>query len=240
MVIIFIDIKDIKLCYEIEGEGYPIILLHGWGANKNTFNKLANELKENFKVYKLDLPGFGESDIGLPLTVYEVCDYIHEFIERLNIDNPIILGHSYGGRIGLIYASKYNVKKLVLVSSAGVVNKLNISKRFKIKLYKLLKKMGIQVKLGSKDYINSDNVKRAMLVNAVNTDLTDEMRKIKCPTLLIYGDNDTATPIDVANHINNNINNSVLITLEDTGHFPYLEKPTIFNMILNSFLIGDN
>ena len=79
MVIIYIDVNDIKISYEVEGEGNPIILLHGWGANKNTFNKLSNELKENFKVYKIDLPGFGDTEIGLPLTVHEVSEYIYEF-----------------------------------------------------------------------------------------------------------------------------------------------------------------
>ena len=239
MVIIYIDANDIKISYEVEGDGDPIILLHGWGANKNTFNKLSNELKENFKVYKIDLPGFGDTEIGLPLSVHVVSEYIYEFTKIFNIDNPILICHSYGGRIGIIFASKYKVKKLILVSSAGVREKLRISRKMKIKAYKMLKKIGIKVKMGSKDYLNCDNVKKAMLVNAVNTDLTEEMKKIKCPTLLIYGDKDTSTPLSIANHINENIKNSSLITLDDTGHFPYLEKPTIFNLILNSFLIGD-
>ncbi|MBQ3253597.1 MAG: alpha/beta fold hydrolase, partial [Acholeplasmatales bacterium] len=55
-----------------------MVLLHGWGANKNTFNKLANELKENYKVYLIDLPGFGESEIGLPLKLYEVVEVLHK------------------------------------------------------------------------------------------------------------------------------------------------------------------
>lgn len=167
-----------------------------------------------------------------------MCKYIHEFVVKLNIDNPIIFGHSYGGRIGIIYASLYKVRGLVLVSSAGVKAKLNISKRLRIKMYKLFKKVGINVKLGSKDYRDSDNVKRAMLVNAVNTDLTNEMEKINVSTILIYGENDKETPKEIAEYINTHIKNSSLVMMEDCGHFPYLEKPTIFSLILNSFLTG--
>ncbi|MGM9969726.1 MAG: alpha/beta fold hydrolase [Anaeroplasma sp.] len=232
-----IDMLDI--CYEAIGEGEPIILLHGWGASKETFKKLSKELSNQFRVYCIDLPGFGESEIGLPLNVYEVTELIYKFVVALKIDNPILLGHSYGGRIAIIYSSKYKVKKLILVSSAGIKNKLKLSKRIKIKVYKSLKKMGIKVKMGSKDYLNADNVKRAMLVNAVNTDLTEEMKKISIPTLLIYGNRDDTTPLLLAHKIEENINNSVLIIMEDCGHFLYLEKPTIFLMILNSFLLSN-
>ena len=67
--IININLNQINISYEKIGNGYPIILLHGWGANKNTFNKLANHLKDNFTLYLIDLPGFGESEIGLPLNL---------------------------------------------------------------------------------------------------------------------------------------------------------------------------
>ena len=99
MFIIYININDIKIHYKVEGEGKPIILLHGWGANLNTFNNISKSLSENFKVYSIDLPGFGESVIGLPLSIDEVTNIIREFVNKLEIDKPIILGHSYGGRM---------------------------------------------------------------------------------------------------------------------------------------------
>lgn len=238
--IININLNQINISYEKIGNGYPIILLHGWGANKNTFNKLANNLKDNFTLYLIDLPGFGESEIGLPLNLYDVVDVIHQFVKKLNIDNPIIIAHSYGTRLAIIYSSLYPVKKLVLISAAGIKERLPLKKRINIKIYKMLKRMNINIKMGSRDYMDADNVKRKMLVDAVNTDLTKEMNEINTECLLLYGTDDKTTHISLGKKIEAKIKNSRLIEIENAGHFPYLEQPSVFNLILSSFLIGDN
>jgi len=239
VVIIYIDVLGIKLSYLVTGDGPVIILLHGWGANKTTFEKLAQELSNDYKVYSIDLPGFGQTNIEKPYTVFEVADIIHAAILKLGIKKPIIIGHSYGGRIGIIYSSRYDVDRLILISSAGVKERLSNKKKFKIKLYKALKKAGIKLNIGSKDYKNSDPIKRIMLINAVNTDLIDEMNKIKCNTLLLYGKNDTETPIRVANIINKNIKNSALISIDNCGHFPYIERFSYTLLIIKSFLSSE-
>lgn len=221
------------------GSGRDLILLHGWGASLLTFSKLAKTLSSNFKVYSIDLPGFGESSIGVPLSVEEVAGIIHEFVIQLGINSPILCGHSYGGRVAIVYASRHAVSKLVLISSAGIKQKLKFSKWFKVRVYKILKKCHLPVKMGSSDYQNADNVKRIMLVKAVNTDLRKEMKMIAAPTLLLYGTNDTVTPLSLGYQIRENIHNSELIELEECGHFPYLERPSIFSIILTSFLVED-
>ena len=175
----------------------------------------------------------------MPLSVDEVSDVIYDFVCILGIDKPVILGHSYGGRVAISYASKYCVSKLVLVSSAGIRQKLKIAKRMKIKLYKVLKKCHLKVRMGSKDYLNADNIKKIMLVKAVNKDLQEEMKKITSPTLLIYGKDDNVTPLDMGYKIKDNIKDSFLVELDNCGHFPYLERFSIFSLILNSFLVGD-
>ncbi len=240
MIIIDIEISNIHIHYESKGEGKPILLLHGWGASLKTFSKLSETLKEHFCVYSIDLPGFGQSDIGVPLSIEEVADIIHLFCEKLSIENPILLGHSYGGRIGIIYASRYQVDQLILVSSAGIKQKLKFSKKLKVRIYRAFKKLHIPVKMGSADYQNADNVKRIMLVQAVNQDLKNEMRKITVPTLLLYGTKDKVTPLSMGYEIKNNIQNSFLIELEDCGHFPYLERPSYFHLILMSYLVGES
>lgn len=232
-------IDNININYEMIGYGKPIVFLHGWEANHNTFNKLIEKLSEGYSFYLLDLPGFGDTVIDTSLTVYEVCDLIHKFIQKLNIINPVIIGHSYGGRIGIIYASKYKTKGLILLASHGVKLKLKGIKRIKQGIYKKFNKLGIKIKMGSNDYINSKGYKRKMLVDTVNQDLTQEMNKIDIPVLMLYGINDNETPIfPVGNYINKNIRNSVLIKIEDAGHFVYLDKPLIVALIINSFLEG--
>lgn len=222
------------------GAGDPFVMLHGWGANRNTFKNLANHLKERYKVYILDLPGFGESEIGLPFNLFEVSDILKHFCDYLHITNPIILGHSYGSRIAIIYASKYKVKKLILVSAAGLKEKLRFDKRLKVKIYKFLHKYHINVKMGSKDFLDADNVKRRMLIDAVNTDLSKEMNLIDgIDVLLIYGKDDKTTSVEIGRKIEEKIKNSALVIIDDASHFPYLQQPTIFNLILDSFLVGE-
>ncbi len=204
-----------------------------------TFTKLSKTLSSDFKVYSIDLPGFGESSIGVPLGIEEVAELIHDFVIKLNLEVPILISHSYGGRIAICYASKYAVEKLILISSAGIKQKLRLSKRFKMRVYKVLKKCHVPIKMGSKDYQSADNVRRIMLVKAVNTDLKEELKRIVAPTLLIYGKNDTVTPLKLGYQIKENIHNSELVELEECGHFPYIERLSICSIIIMSFLLGD-
>ncbi len=204
-----------------------------------TFTKLSKTLSSDFKVYSIDLPGFGESSIGVPLGIEEVAELIHDFVIKLNLEAPILISHSYGGRIAICYASKYAVEKLILISSAGIKQKLRLSKRFKMRVYKVLKKCHVPIKMGSKDYQSADNVRRIMLVKAVNTDLKEELKRIVAPTLLIYGKNDTVTPLKLGYQIKENIHNSELVELEECGHFPYIERLSICSIIIMSFLLGD-
>jgi pimeloyl-ACP methyl ester carboxylesterase len=240
VIFIFIEIDNIKVHYVEKGSGETIILLHGWGQTKETFNLLINNLCDNYRVIAIDLPGFGETEIGLPMDLYMVCELLHKFIEELNIDNPMFLGHSYAARVLGIYASKYKVSKMIIVSGAGIKQKLSSKNRIKIRIYKFFKKYNIMLKMGSTDYINSDNVKKTMLVNAINTDITKELKMIDVPTLLIYGKSDKVTPLSLAYKMKELIKYSELIELDDCGHFPYIEKPTVFNLIINSFLASEN
>jgi pimeloyl-ACP methyl ester carboxylesterase len=237
---IYIQVDDIKVYYIEKGSGKTIIFLHGWGQTKETYNRLMEELADRYKVIAIDLPGFGETEIGLPMDLNMVSEVIHKFVLMKNIVSPIFLSHSYGTRIMAVYASKYNVSRLIIVSGAGIKQKVSVKNRIKIKMYKMLKKHNIILKMGSSDYINSDNVKKSMLVNAINTDLTKELKLIEAPTLLIYGRDDKVTPLSLGYKMKEFIKNSELIIMENCSHFPYLEKPTIFNLILNSFLSSDD
>lgn len=232
-------IDDININYEMIGYGKPIIFLHGWEANHNTFNSLINKINDNYQLYLIDLPGFGNTKINRFLSIYDVVDILHKFILKLNISNPILICHSYGGRLGIIYSSKYKVKALVLISSHGVKLKQKGFKRIKYYIYKQFKKFNINLNLGSLDYKNSSGIKRKMLLDTVNKDLTNEMNLINIPTILIYGTNDKDTPINpIGNYINSHIKNSILFPIKDSSHFVYLEKPLIVSLIINSFLEG--
>ncbi len=236
-----IIVNDQPIAFDVSGSGQNVILLHGWGANRYTFNNLYKHLSKNYRTYIIDLPGFGESDEPkTALSIEELCDLIFAFVIKLNIYDPIILGHSYGGRIAIKYASKYSVKKLILVSSAGIKQELTFKKKTSQKIYKFLKKYNIKLNLGSKDFKNASLIKKQMLVKAVNEDQSEDLKLIKCSTLLIWGSQDNTTKIVDAKKMKELISNSGLVIIKDASHFPYLDNFTYFALVLDSYLGCDD
>ena len=206
-----IKINGLDFHYTVQGSGSPIVLMHGWGCNLTTLASIETVAAENHTVYNVDFPGFGKSEE--PSEVWGVEKYtqlIEAFIKLENIENPILLGHSFGGRVGILYSSRNKVKKLILVDAAGVKPRRSLKYYFKVYTYKIGKclmpliygKKGAQkriedmrAKRGSSDYNNASPMMRAILSKVVNEDLKYCMPKITAPTLLIWGENDTATPL---------------------------------------------
>ena len=121
------------------GQGNPVILLHGWLANLETMRPIANELCKNFKVYLVDIVGFGKSDLPEhPLKTDDFGNFLRDFIEKLNIKNPILIGHSNGGRMIINAVGRGIVapKKVVLIDSAGIKPKRSVKYYLKIGFYK--------------------------------------------------------------------------------------------------------
>lgn len=205
-----IQIDGKKINYETEGEGYPVVLLHGWLTNLETMRPIANILKENFKVYNIDVIGFGKSELpDKPYSCNDFGNFLQKLLSKLKIEKPILIGHSNGGRI-IINASGrglVNPKKIVLIDSAGIKPKRKPNYYIKIYSFKLLKQIAkilpnsekirenLLKKYGSDDYKNSPEVLRRTMSIIVNEDQKYLLKKINTPTLLIWGENDTATPI---------------------------------------------
>ena len=129
----YLDTKGVRLCYNVEGEGYPVILMHGWGCNHTTLASIEATLSPHMKVYNVDFPGFGESTE--PQEVWGVEQYtqlIEELVKAEGIENPVLLGHSFGGRVGIVYASRNAVKKLILTDAAGVKPRRTLKYYYKV------------------------------------------------------------------------------------------------------------
>ena len=121
----YIDIDGLNINYTDEGNGKSVLLLHGWGGSIQTMMAIGNILKDKFRVISVDLPGFGKSGIPeVPWDSYDYAECIYKFIQKLNLSGLIVFGHSHGGRISIILASKYEVvRKLILIDSAGIIPK---------------------------------------------------------------------------------------------------------------------
>ena len=182
-----------------------------------------------------------------PTYVWNLNDYVEcikELLDSLKIKNPILIGHSFGGKISLLYASKYKVEKLVLFGSPfkQEIKKLST----KTKILKFLKKVPLINKLegfakkhiGSTDYRNASETMRKILVEHVNLDIEEEVKKIDSPTLLIWGTMDTEVPVERAYELEKLIKDAGVVTYEGCSHYAYLERLEQTINVLKSFIGG--
>ncbi len=236
-----------KIYYQKLGSGTPIIFLHGWGSSHIDFINIAKILKEQYEVYLLDLPGFGNS--SEPDVPYNLDDYVNllkEFIVHYQLENVILVGHSFGGRIIIKYAASNMLNKIILLSAAGIKNK-SLRIKFKIWWYKFRKWWFIKIRAieklekllrnsGSKDYNNARAVMRTTLKNIVNEDLTNKLKKIKCETLILWGKNDQTTRPKDGIKMHRKIKNSAIVWFNHSSHFLYLEEEYKFIQVMKSYL----
>ena len=252
-----ININGYNINYEVAGEGKPVVLVHGWLTNLDTMKPLQNHLSKNFKVYNLDVIGFGKSDLPKqPLSTEDFSNFLNDFLDALNIENPILIGHSNGGRmiINLAGRNLRKVNKIVLIDSAGIVPKRKPKYYAKVYTFKAVKNFTkifpntemfrnlrerMLGKFGSSDYKNSPEVLRKTMSIIVNEDQKKLMPNIKVPTLIIWGENDTATPLEDGKTMEKLIPDSGLVVYKGRTHFSYLEELGNVLCVLDEFLKND-
>ena len=237
-----IDIS--KVNYIQYGSGDDIILLHGWGQNIQMMQPLGDLLCNKFRITILDFPGYGNSEE--PDEVLGVKDYamiVHELALKLKIKKPTLIGHSFGGRVAICYGALYEVNKIVLFGAPCVRVKKSLTLKEKIlKKAKTLPGMGRIAEIaknyiGSTDYKQASPKMREILVKTVNEDLSDYAKKIKAPTLLIWGEDDEAAPLEEARLLEKLLTDGALIVLPGT-HYCYLENLYQVKNIIVNFMEG--
>ncbi len=241
-------VNDMKFNYKNSNVNYEyynnnskisLIFLHGWGQNIQMMMPIAKPFIKKYNCLIIDLPGFGDSEEPKDIyTVYDYAEMVNKILTKEKIRNPILIGHSFGGKISLVYATKYKTEKLVLLASPY---KKKIKKEsFKLKVLKFAKKVPVVNKLegfakkhmGSTDYRNASEVMRKILVEHVNIDISDEVKKIKCPTLIIWGTLDEEVSLEDGKELEKLIPNSGLVIYEGCTHYAYLER---LNQTINVF-----
>ncbi len=239
-----INVNGIDINYIDYGNknGDAIVLLHGWGQNIQMMQMLGEPFKEDYRIIAVDFPGFGLSPE--PENVMDVSDYtalIEGLLKKLKIKDPIFIGHSFGGRVSVKYASRNNVKKLILLSPAL---RGHDKKGLKIKILKFLKTVpGIKNlegwaknHIGSRDYKAASRIMKDVLVKTVNEDLSEDAKKIKAPVILIYGDMDSEVPLEDTKEYEKLIPDCGLILYEGCTHYAYLERLQQTINIIRSFI----
>lgn len=248
------EIDGLKIEWTEEGSGIPVLLLHGWGSSFQVYKGIFAALKDRCRLVALNFPGCGGSDtMKEPWSLEDYCRFVLKFMEAAGLKDPVMIGHSHGGRVILNMAATgmVNPSKIVLLDSAGLIPKKSFKQKFRAKSFKAVKRVltlplikNYSAELldkarrhyGSADYNAAPEVLRKTLVSLVNTDLRSILHNIKCPTLLIWGDKDTATPLADAETIKSLIPDSGLCILEGCGHYSFCEQPYKAHAILRSFI----
>ena len=220
-----------------------LVFLHGWGQNIQMMLPIAKPFTKKYNCLLIDLPGHGKSsEPEVELKTNDFVVILKELFDKLKIKNPILIGHSFGGKLSLMFASKYQVEKLVLFGSP--FKKEMTKMPLKVKMLKFLNKVPVlnllsplaRKLIGSNDYKNASEIMRKTLVDTVNLDIEEEVRKIKCPALLIWGSNDQAVKLTRAKELEQLIKDSALIVYENRTHYAYLEERVRTIAILESFI----
>lgn len=226
-----------------------IYILHGWAIdseNEKKWNEFRNLLKQK---------GFDSKFLPIPgLTtkldkVWILDNYVNWLGEQLPKETVILLGHSFGGQISSKFAAlnPQRVSKLVLVDSAGMIDK-SFNKVVKRTVFGTMAKLGKPIfkheifrrflyKLArEKDYFQANKTQRQTMANVINTEVINDLSKIKCPTLIVWGESDTATPLKFAKVFNEKISKSKLYVVEGARHAPQFTHPQETAKVIGEFL----
>jgi len=235
------NLQGLTIYYDERGQGeQTILILHGWGSNISRWTTVMDQLAEKgYRCLALDLPGFGQSDE--PETVWDSETYtafILKWMEAMAIGKVLLLGHSFGGKIAtfIAYHQPEKVEALILVSSVGVPKKKALTKKLLEaaapltqatlsvpplqRFQPLVQKIAYRI-IGSHDYHKASPMMKKIMIKVLPEDLTPIFAKIQVPTILLWGDHDTATPLQEGQVIQQLIPHSQLKVLNGSHTFPY-------------------
>jgi pimeloyl-ACP methyl ester carboxylesterase len=237
--------------YERMGKGKAVLVLHGWGDSSAGWQALAKELADSFEVILIDLPGFGGTQS--PKETWGLGDYatfVGLFLKKIRLQPHAIIGHSNGGSIAIrgLANKTFTTDRLILLDSAGIRTEYVGRKkaiRLVTKTGKLLTKplpASVRKKLRKKVYdtVGSDMLVVERLQETFKLVVTDDVQQdaatLKLPTLLIYGEDDLATPVQYGRMFHHLIAGSKLEIVPEAGHFAHLDKPAVVMQQIKEFL----
>ena len=247
----FITLKNINTYYLEKGKGQAIICLLGWGQDTRMFEPTCEHLSVSFNVFVIDFPGFGKSELmESSWGVDDYVEFLDAFVQQKNLSNPILIAHSFGARVALKYAINHPVRKMILTGAAGLKPKHGLGYYTKVYTYKAAKqvfklpvlknyKETVLSHFGSSDYKAIKGVLKESFVKIVNEDLRELLPKISVSTLLIWGENDDATPLWMGKVMEKQMQDAGLVIFEKDGHYAYWNQIDRFHNIVDVFIKED-
>lgn len=225
----------------------------GWGDSSASFTGLAALLKDKYQIYVLDLPGFGGTQAPPQAWGLEdYADFLEAWIKKLDLKPFALAGHSYGGAVAITAAGRRKIAgKLILLASAGIRGRQPVRKKLlaagakagKVPLALLPASSRQRIKARLYGSIGSDLMLLPHMEQTfrriINQDVAEDARRIKLPTLLIYGTADKATPPAYGQILNGEIAGSRLEIIE-AGHFLHQDQPQKTAQLVEDFLEEKN
>lgn len=236
-------------------EKQQVLILHGWGGSKQSWQACVNEFdKDKYELFVPDLPGFGANPA--PTKSWSVDDYAHyvsQLMKEYKLEKPVCIAHSFGGRIAIKLASNHKdiFSKLVLVAAAGIKREAS----FKVRLFAFISKFGkailnvfglkmIEKKArrilhkiaGAHDYSKTEGTMKETFKMVIEEDLTGLLKNINTTTYIIWGDKDSYVPVSDAHIMNTQIAHSKLKVFAGGKHGLHLQMPKELAETISSFI----
>ncbi len=260
-----ISLQGCRIHYETYGPSVParpIVFLHGWGCDGSIFSLITTAIAEKAPVVVVDFPGHGKSaDPPEPWGVPEYSEAIRLLLEELGHSQVDMIAHSFGGRVAIYLSSHYPklVRRMVLTGAAGIKKAPSPTQRKRTARFKRMNKWlntvktvaplrpvaekwqaKLRARYGSPDYVKLNEVMRTSFVRIVNQDLLPMLPQVQASTLLLWGSNDTETPLWMGREMEKDIPDAGLVVLEGGSHFAFLEQWQRFLLISQTFLLEES
>lgn len=240
--------------YQQIGTGLPVVLLHGWGCDWQIWSPVIGQLSDRYQLIIPDLPVLGESTLpeGTIWDSFQYTTWLHELLQELIPNTPFVLaGHSFGGKIAAIYAAEYPsqlLKGLIIIDASGLPVKLTTKEQLTQSLAGLIpqpvkKSLGAGIKKlvlnhlkVATDYQEANEQQQAVLRKIVREDISHELAQISLPSLLIWGKQDTTTPLEKGELFAELMTNATLKVFENSGHYPFVDETDLFISTVETYL----
>jgi len=250
----FIEVKGIKIHYRDQGQGYPIVLIHGTGASLHTWDAWTEELIKTYRVIRLDLPAYGLTgkDQQKRYSSLDYVNFLDAFLDKLGIEKFHLGGNSLGGLVSWLYASYHDqkVNKLLLLNPSGfpfdstpMVIKLAKTPILNFFIRYITPKSFVKKNL-KEVYYNDDLITNETIDRYYDLTLfegnreafidrsfierenyTDRLSLIQSPALVLWGENDEWIPVEDSKKFKAHLNNIKIVIMPKTGHIPMEERP---------------
>lgn len=234
-----VQIDDVEIGYGVAGAGRPVVLIHGLGGSSRWWRRNIQSLAEHYRVYCIDLIGFGDSRCNHPFVLEEAATWLAKWMVKMGLRGATVIGHSMGGYIAADLAADYPhlIERLILVNAAimpignnVIQHALALAKEARPGTLDLLPVfLGDAYRAGMRTLWRARNELCA-------SDIRHKLLTIQAPTLIIWGEEDALLPLEQGRALLHLIPKAKLVRVRGCGHTPLWERPLEVNRVMLDFL----